>query len=54
MKKSAPMDVELRNSGATSHSPENDPVDSGWNWIDGAPRLWFFAFVLAVLGGMVL
>ena len=48
------MDVELRNSGATSHSPENDPADSGRNWIDGAPRLWFFVFVLVVLGGMVL
>jgi len=48
------MDVELRNSGATSHSPENDPADSGRNWIDGAPRLWFVAFVVAVLGGMVL
>jgi len=55
MSKRALMNAELRKSGATSHSPENDPADArGWNWIDGAPRLWFFALFSVALGAMVL
>jgi phosphatidylglycerol lysyltransferase len=60
MNKPAPMNAELRDSGATSVSGatslsiEDDPADpSGRNWIDGAPRLWLFASILVVFGGMV-
>ena len=54
MKKRAPMNAERRNSGAASRSLEDDPADSDRNWIVGTPRLWLLAFVLFVLGGMVL
>jgi phosphatidylglycerol lysyltransferase len=54
MNKRAPMNAERRNSGAASRSPEDDPADSDRNWIVGTPRLWLLAFVLFVLGGMVL
>jgi phosphatidylglycerol lysyltransferase len=55
MKKRASVNAELRDGGATPLSIENDPADArGWNWIDGAPRLWFFALLFVVLGGTVL
>src|ERR1700677_620744 len=54
MNRRAPMNAELRSCGAASRSPADDPANSGRNWTDGAPRLWFFAFVLLVLGGVVL
>jgi phosphatidylglycerol lysyltransferase len=55
MKKRASVNAELRDGGATPLSIENDPADArGWNWIDGAPRLWFFALFFVVLGGTVL
>jgi hypothetical protein len=42
---------ELRDSGVVSPSIESAPADArNWNWVDGAPRLWFFAFFSVVPG----